>query len=1084
MSYAQEKKVSVEASNQPISEILEQIENQGNYNFFYNNKLIKLDKLVSVSLRDGDIRTVLNQIFRDTDIAYSIVDDNIVLSVKKPDSSQQPSESAQARLTGKVVDRNNIPVIGATIIVDGTMQGTNTNVEGVFTLPWSASLANATLTVSSVGYESQKVEVGGRTTLNIVMDDDMQEIETVVVTALGIRREERAVPYNVQTIAGDDMLGIEPNFVNSLAGKIAGVNINASSAGIGGETKVVMRGNKSIPHRSTALYVIDGIPMPSLSLTEPGKSYTMYAGSKISGDAVSNLNPEDFESITVLTGPSAAALYGSMAANGVIMINTKRGGDRTSVSYSTNTTFMSPFWMPEFQNSYGARDGYYSSWGSKLSTPSSWQPKDFFQTGYNTTHNVSLSVGGEKNQTYASVGLVEAHGLVKNNNYGRKNFTISNSTSFLDNKMQLSLSGMYINVDEQNMLAGGQYYNPLIPVYLMSPSDDINKYSVYERYDASRNFPVQYWPWGSQSQQMQNPYWIINRNMFNTHKDRFIFSASLKYDIADWISVTGRARIDYNNSTLEQKNYASTSGLFAGDNGRYYWEQYTTRQNYGDVMVNINKYFADNRLSLTAVLGASVQDLKYRSSLIGGDLITVPNLFTFANIDTSKSFTKSTYNDQTQSVFGTVQLGWDRMVYLDVTARSDWTSSFYIAGEGAKAIFYPSVGLSGIITDIFDIKSDVLSFAKIRASYAEVGNATMRFIGVPTYPVSSGNPVSRTYVSSDNFVPERTKSWEFGAEVRLWGNKLALNGTYYTSRTYNQVFEAELPPASQYDIIYINAGRVDNKGIEFSAELNQKLGPVHWQSNLIYTRNKNKIVKLVDNYRLENGESVNISTMDMGGTTGVKLQINEGGKIGDIYVNTLKPAGAGYIWDDTNKNKVAVDNDNFVYAGNSNPSYMMSWRNGLDWKGLQLSFMFSARVGGVGASLTQAAMDYFGVSKATAVARDNGGALVNGVRLPADTYYEVVANNGTSAVGSMYIYSMTNIRLSELSLGYDVPITKWVPWIKGLNVSFIANNLWMLYCKAPFDPELVAGTGTYSSGIDYFQLPSTRNLGFSVKLRF
>lgn len=500
------------------------------------------------------------------------------------------------------------------------------------------------------------------------------------------------------------------------------------------------------------------------------------------------------------------------------------------------------------------------------------------------------------------------------------------------------------------------------------------------------------------------------------------------------------------------------------------------------MLANVHKTFADGAFSLNATLGASIEDYKHRAILLGGDLTGVPNLFTLANMTTNKSQAKETINDQTQSLFATLQLGYKNMVFLDVTARNDWVTA--LANTSKTSMFYPSVGLSAVLTDIFKVDSRVLSFAKIRASYAEVGNAPMRWITIPTYPVSDGTPQTSTYLTSDDFKPERTKSWEVGADVRLWGNKLILNATYYSSRTYNQVFNPDISSTSTYSSLYVNAGRVDNKGVEVSAELNQNLGPVKWSSNLVYSRNRNKVVDMLDSYKLSNGTVISQDSMVMGGTTGVKMVLREGGQIGDIYVNTLKTDEHGAIWVSPTGSNVAPAKDTWIYAGNSNPSYTLSWRNEFNWKGLSLGFMFNARVGGVGVSLTQAAMDYFGVSERTATDRLNGGALVNGQRIPAENYYQTIGGNGADAIGACYVYSMTNVRLGELTLGYDIPVQKWCKWIKGLNVSFIGRNLWMLYCKAPFDPETVAGTGTFSSGIDYFMQPSTRNLGFSVKVTF
>ncbi len=1074
---AQEKTITLQVTDTPVSTVMKQIESQSGYTFFYNTKDIPLSRNVTLSVSNENIRTTLDKLFQGTNVTYSIDDKSIILSTRQKAQTPKSHE-----LVGRILDKKGQPVIGATVMISGSMQGTTSGIDGTFSFPYTDALAQSTLDISFIGYRSLSIPVNNRTMLDITLEEDDQQIEAVVVTALGIKRSERAVSYNVQNLTDDVFKTRDANMVNSLSGRIAGVTVNASAAGVGGETKVVMRGSKSISGNNNALYVLDGIPLPSLSLTNPGDSFTIMREDNLTGDGISNFNADDIASMSALTGPSAAALYGSQAANGVLMLTTRTGEKGLSVNYSNNTTFMSPFVTPAFQNTYGAKDGYYASWGSKLSKPSSWNPVDFFQTGYNTSNSLSVSFGGERSQTYISAGIVTAEGIIPNNEYNRYNFTANHSSSFLKDRMHLSVLGMYMNVNEQNMLSSGQYYNPMIPVYLMSPSDDINKYAVYERYDASRNFPVQYWPWGSQSLQMQNPYWITNRNMFNTGKNRFLFGASLKYDITDWLDVTGRARIDYTNMLSEQRNYASTLGLFAGDKGRYYNNHYTTMQRYADVLANIHKTFADDKISLNVTLGASIEDYKHRATLLGGDLTGVPNLFTLANMTTNKSLAKETINDQTQSIFATAQIGYKNMLFLDVTAREDWTTA--LANTANMSMFYPSVGVSAVLTDLFGIKSKVLSYAKIRASYAEVGNAPMRWITIPTYPVSDGVPQTSTYLTSDNFQPERTKSWEIGADVRLWGNKLILGATYYNSRTYNQVFNPDISSTSTYSSLYVNAGRVDNKGIELSAELNQNLGPVEWTSNVVYSRNRNKVVKMLDSYRLSNGTVISQDSMVMGGTSGVKMVLREGGQIGDIYVNTLKTDEHGMIWVSPTGSTVAPDKDNWIYAGNSNPSYTLSWRNEFRWKGLSLAFMFNARVGGVGVSLTQATMDYFGVSERTAIDRDNGGALVNGQRIPAESFYQTIGGNGADAIGSMYVYSMTNVRLGELTLGYDIPVQKWCKWIKKLNVSFVGRNLWMLYCKAPFDPESVAGTGTYSSGIDYFMQPSTRNLGFSVKVTF
>ena len=1079
-AYAQEKNITLDVRNTPIASIIRQIEQQSGYTFFYNNKDIDIDRNVTLSLRDKDIRSALNDLFQGSNIAYSIDEKYVILKARET----ARDDRGFSRLSGKVTDKNGEPIIGATIMVAGSVTlGTTSDVNGMFFFPWSDQIAAATLNISYIGYVSQAIPVSGRTSLAIMLAEDTQQLEAVVVTAMGIKRAERAVSYNVQNIMSEDAFKTkEANLINSLAGKVAGVTINASSTGVGGETKVEMRGTKSISGGNGALYVLDGIPLPVLSMTSPSASYTIMRTTNPSGDGIAALNPDDIGNMSVLTGPSAAALYGSKAANGVVMLSTRTGEEGLSVTYSNNTTFLSPFMLPKFQRSYGSVDGSFASWNTtKMSASSSWSPEDFYQTGYNTTNSVGLSFGNERSSTYIGASVVSAEGIIPNNEFNRYNFTANHTNSFLKDRMHLSVLGMYMNINEQNMLASGQYYNPLVPIYLLSPSEDLNKYAVYERYDASRGFKTQYWDWGAQNMSMQNPYWIVNRNMFNTSKDRFLMGASLKYDITDWLDLTGRARVDYTDMLAEQKNYASTNGLFAGNTGRYYNNQYKTVQKYGDVMLNFHKSFFEEQISATVMIGASIEDMKYRATLIGGDLASVPNAFTFANMTADRSFAKESYNDQTQSMFGTLQLGYRNMFFLDFTARNDWSTS--LVNTRSLSMFYPSIGLSAVVTDIFKIDSKWLSFAKVRASYAEVGNAPMRYITIPTYTVTTQGPQTSTYLTAPNYEPERTKSWEVGADVRLWSNKLNVSATYYSARTSNQVFNPTISSTSTHTSMYVNAGRVDNHGVELSVELNQNLGPVDWQSNVIYTRNRNKIVKMLDNYEI-NGEVISQDSMVMGGTSGVKMVVREGGRMGDVYVNTLKTDDHGYIWVSPNGD-IATDPNNFIYAGNTNPAYTLSWRNTFNWKGLSLGFMFNARVGGVGVSLTQAAMDYFGVSAASGEARDNGGVLINGQRVSSvRSYYEKVGNAGTNAIGACYVYSMTNIRLGELTFGYDIPVQKWCKWIKGLNVSFIGRNLWMLYCKAPFDPESVSGTGTYSSGIDYFQQPSLRNMGFSVKVTF
>ena len=992
---------------------------------------------------------------------------------------QNVVEQSTFPVSGVVKDANGEPLIGVNIRLKNTTSGTITDLDGKFKLNVKQG---DVLVFSYTGYTTKEVTIKDRTSLNITMEENLTELGEVVVTALGIKKETKALTYNVQELKAADLVTVkDANFMNALAGKIAGVAINTASTGVGGATRVVMRGTKSIASNNNAMYVVDGIPVPSLSSTQPGD---MYTGMGQSGDGIAAFNPDDIESMSVLTGAAAAALYGGEAANGVVMITTKKG--RTGapeVNLYNSTTFSSPFVLPEFQNTYGSETGSFDSWGQKLVTPTSYDPADFFQTGYNVSNSASVSLGSENNQTYFSLGTVNARGLIHNNDMSRYNVTFRNSSSMLDKRLTLDLTFMFMRINEQNMLAQGQYFNPLVPIYLFPRGDDINKYKTFERYDASRNFKTQYWPYGDQGMMMQNPWWITERDLFNNHKDRYIMGGGLTYKITDWMNISGRVRYDGTKEVRTKKYYASTLNLFAGsDNGAYYKDDMATTQIYADAMLNIDKYIGD--FSLKATVGASLRDTQYEYSSMGGPLQSTANLFTYPNLNlTSLRVAQEGYHDHTQAVFATAQVGYRSMAYVDLTARNDWPSTMGGTKYEKRGFFYPSVGVSAILTEMLPIKSDILPFLKARFSFSKVGNALMRYIPISTYPVINGYPQTMTYMVDPDLKPESTKAYEVGLNARMFNNKLNIDLTLYKSITSNQLFNPTLPTSSGYTSYYVNAGRVDNKGIELSVGFNQDLGPVKWNTNFIYSINKNVIKELLPRKQLPTGGFVEMDEMNMGGTDGYRMVLKEGGSMGDIYVNTLKTDEHGFIIVDLISQQVTTDPDNFIYAGNSNPDYTMSWRNSFEWKGISLGFLINGRFGGVGVSSTQAKMDYYGVSKATAEARDQGGALVNGQLIPAKEYYQAIGG-GTSGIGSMYVYDMTNIRLAELSIGYDIPINRWVKWIKGAHVSLIGRNLLMFYCKAPFDPEATSSTGTYFQGIDYFMQPSQRNIGFSVNLKF
>ena len=1073
-SYAQRMRIAISMSNVSVEQVLNKIEETSDYVFLYNDETIQKSRIVSVRSKSGKITDILDDIFKGTDISYTVIDKQIILS-----KSNKVNQTAKAiQIKGTVKDALGEPLIGVSVLVKGTSNGTVTDLDGRFSL--NVSVGDI-LEFSYVGYAAQSVTVKNANPLDIVLSEDAQALDEVVVTALGIKREAKALTYNVQEIKAAGITKVkDANFVNSLSGKIAGVTINQSSSGTGGSSRVVMRGTKSLFGENNALYVLDGIPMQGLRTKQ---SDNFYESVEVAGgDGISNINPEDIESMSVLTGASAAALYGNRGANGVILITTKKGAiGKPRISYSNSTSFSRPFVTPEFQNTYGRKEGEFKSWGDKLEKPSTYNPLDFFQTGFNTMNSIAVSTGTETNQTHISFGAVNSEGIIDNNKYNRYNFTFRNSWDIVKNVLSMDMGLFYIKQNNQNSNGQGMYYNPLVPIYLFPPSDDINKYAVYERYDADRNFKTQYWPYGNQGLGMQNPYWIINRNMFNTDRDRYIISLSMKWNITNWLNIIGRARIDNAYTEFERKLYASTDGLFAKSQGNYMNQEDKNTSTYLDFLVNVDKKFGEN-YHLLVNLGGSFYDEKYKSDTFEGNLVGVPNFFHPSNIPSTESnYNKSELHTQTQSIYGKAEIGYRNFLYADVTGRIDWFST--LVGTSKEYVCYPSAGLSVILSEILPLPEKIISFWKIRGSYAQVGNPPSAYLPYATVALENGNATSANFTPASHLKPEMTKAFEFGMDLRLFQNKLNIAATYYNSNTYNQLFKYELPPSTGYAFAYENAGKVNNWGIELSVGFNQDLGPVQWNSNLIYSMNRNEIKELLPEYVTDRTTGMTVKSpteFSVATADSYRMILKKGGSMSDIYATKLKQDLHGNIL--ITNGGVSAEENTFIKVGSAAPKYNLGFRNSFSWKGLELDFLIDARVGGEVISATQALMDQFGVSQQTADARDNKGVVVNKGKLDAEQYYGTVASGKTGLLAH-YVYSATNVRLREMSLSYMLP-SKWFGEKLNISLSLTGHNLLMFYNKAPFDPELTANTGTYYQGFDYFMPPSLRSFGFGVKVNF
>ena len=994
-------------------------------------------------------------------------------------SLQEVQHGKNIVVKGKVVDKGGEAVIGANILVKGTSTGAGTDLDGNYTLSVSP---NATLVFSYIGMKSQTVAVNNRKQIDVTLEDEAKAIDAVVVTALGIKRSEKALSYNVQKVDNSALTKVkEANFVNSLSGKVAGVNITRSSAGIGGATSVVMRGSKSIAGNNNVLYVVDGMPIGNASRGGDGGEY----GRPGSGEGISDFNSDDIESISVLTGPSAAALYGASAANGVIIINTKKGAaGSVKVNFSSNTEFLSAGVMPEFQNTYGTESNTYRSWGKKLETPSTFNPRDFFQGGYNTINSLNLSGGTDKNQTFVSVATTHAEGIIPNNEYYRYNFSGRNSSKFLNDKLHLDISANYVMQGDQNMMSGGRFFNPLRPLYLFPRGDDFETVKIWERYDTDRRFNTQYWPYGTQGEDFENPYWIVNREMFTNEKHRYMFSFRAQYDILSWMNIAARTRVDNTYSTIKTKFYATTNPLFTGDTslenakGSFSQGEERYKQTYADLMLNINKKF-DKDFVLTANIGTSFEDHYTTSVSVGGRLKTVPNLFSTPNVDPDVTGGGGQGYHRTRNIaaFASAELGWKSMLYLTATGRTDWASQLVSNGK-TPAIFYPSIGLSGVISEMVKLPS-FISYLKTRVSFTEVGSPISQTgitPGTITYSMSGGKvtPIS-TYPYPD-FNPERTRSWEAGLNARLFKGKVRLDATIYQSNTYNQTFLQNMSDASGYSGFYIQAGDIRNRGIELALGYEDNISKnISFSTNLTYTRNVNRVMELVKGYK----NPIDGTVFDINVLTSPKY-MRPGDSMNDIFVQGILVKGKdGRFIEEGDGYR--IDRSQRIKVGSSAPDFMMGWNNTLNLYGVNVSFLISARVGGNVSSSTQAMMDGYGVSKVTADARDAGAVVIDGQSYDPKRYYTTI---GLNRLGAYYLYDATNIKLQELSIGYTLPKKWFGKVISNASVSLIARNLLTIYRAAPYDSDMAGGTGTYSAGGDNFMPPSMRSVGFSLNLGF
>ena len=1079
---------------------------------------------------------------------------------EKPVASQfinQQAQATQRTITGVVKDEEGMPMIGVSVVVKGTGKGTVTDMDGRYTIKVDGS--RSTLTYSYVGSVPQDIVVGDKTNIDVVLKEEKTMLTGVVVTAMGIMRKESSLTYSTQKVKAEDLTKVQdPNVANSLEGKVSGITITPSAGGAGGASKIILRGNKSINGNSSPLIVVDGIPMTNDTRGKRGMNGDgfEYSGMTEGADPLSMINPDDIESINVLKGANAAVLYGSKAANGVVMITTKKGREgKLDVNFTSNVTFDSPLLTPKIQNTYGAlvdQNGFLSplNWGDKLSSradgdlvidaPLGTQftekthqvhlrnranddVKDFFRTGVTTNNSVSVSGGTELMRSYFSVGNSHANGMMRENSYNRNSFAFRQSYDLLK-RVKLDVSLNYVETITKNRQGGGTVLNPIYHLYTMPRNIDLGYYrnnyvengswmsnyqSYYKDLGANKfewrpaervklNGPLQNWAYLSNAN--NNPYWLINQNRGRQSEDRLFGTVSANIDIYDGLSFQARVNYTKTHFKSNSKQYATTflpSSMH--DFGRMFDNSSTATEIYTDYLLNYNKQIKDYSVSASAGWVGHTLKTTYKNTDVTTTYIdpllrkpsTDVNYFE-TNAGGMGATTSGKSSSWDKALLFTAQAGWKETVYVDFSYRQDWYRLFrqlYQIGYADKQSYgYFGLGANAIVSNLVKLP-EWFNYMKFRVSYSEAGNS---FADAGFLRISQDRRTGA--VNANNYkkfkaVPEVMKSFETGIETMFLNNRLSFDLTYYNGVMDHLYMEGSDASGVQP----FTSAKVRNQGFETTIGYNFRLAKdVNWRTSYNVSYNSNKILKTAYN---DQGKEL-IQQQVVGGTY---IRYKEGGSIGDMYIHDFERDANGNIAltkSGAPRFKSSGQDADLIYVGNMNSKWQMGWSNNFNYKDFTLSFLINGRIGGKVISLTEAYLDQNGLSQRVADARLNAernnivatdyknapGMQLNdgsGRIVPVEAYYKAM---GASTNPYNYIYSATNFRLRELSLGYT--FRNLLGQNKNLNVAFIARNLFFLYNDSPVDPDVSLSTANGLGAFELFNMPSSRSFGLSLKLNF